>query len=152
MRIACPACPASYEVPDSLIRPGRAVRCARCGGDWVPVAALPPVEPIEPAAPDMSPPPAWPRHGPHSVPAEADGAAASLEPPARLSAMDRLAAHPAWPQSRLRLRVAWAASIVLLALGAWGAFGWRGQIIDAWPPSARMYALFGVAPGAGSPR
>jgi predicted Zn finger-like uncharacterized protein len=149
MHIACPACPASYEVPDSLIRPGRVVRCARCGGEWVPVAAPPAVEPIEPAAPDMAPPPAWPRPVRDPVSAEADGLA---EPRAQLSAMDRLAAHPAWPQSHLRLRIAWAASILLLALGAWGAFGWRGQIVDAWPPSARMYALFGVAPGAGSRR
>jgi hypothetical protein len=31
-------------------------------------------------------------------------------------------------------------------------FAWRGQIVAAWPPSARAYAAFGLHPQTGSPR
>lgn len=37
MRIVCPGCEAAYEVPEAMLSPGRAVRCARCGRDWVPL-------------------------------------------------------------------------------------------------------------------
>jgi len=69
MRIACPSCSATYEVPDSLVTVGRVVRCARCGGDWTPVegttvqdvdppprAAAPPAPAAEPAAAVVEPP------------------------------------------------------------------------------------------------
>ena len=36
MRIDCPSCHASYDVPDRLLRSGRTVRCARCGAEWSP--------------------------------------------------------------------------------------------------------------------
>jgi predicted Zn finger-like uncharacterized protein len=150
MRIACPSCAAAYDVPDSLVPAGRGVRCARCGSDWTPVQATAP-------APDLPPPASEASPLPSSVPetAEARGvsaAAAEPEPAPRLSAMDRLAAHPAWPRSRLRLRLAWAASLLLLALAGWSGYAWRFQIIEVWPPSARMYAAFGVHPATSSTR
>lgn len=62
MHLECPACAAAYEVPDSLLAPGRAVRCVRCGESWVPLPprlaappprlALPPLRPSPPAAPE----------------------------------------------------------------------------------------------------
>jgi predicted Zn finger-like uncharacterized protein len=44
MRITCPNCAASYEVPERLLQGGpRPVRCARCGTTWAPAApAAPP--------------------------------------------------------------------------------------------------------------
>ena len=60
--------------------------------------------------------------------------------------MERLAAHAAWPRPSTRLRLAWAASLVLLVLAAGAAYAWRGQIVAEWPPSARAYALFGLQP------
>jgi len=60
--------------------------------------------------------------------------------------MDRLAAHPVGPPSRSRLRLAWAASLVVLILLFVGGYAWRDQIVAAWPPSARMYAAFGMHP------
>jgi hypothetical protein len=62
--------------------------------------------------------------------------------------MERLAAHPAWPQPSNRLRLAWTASVVVLILSVGAAFAWRSRIVEAWPPSARAYALFGLQPGA----
>ncbi len=135
MRIVCPSCSASYDVPDSLITPGRVVRCARCSGEWLPVAAPTPEPMPRPAEPgpirtaDAPLVDAWPIRG---------------------SAMDRLAAHPAWPRSSLGLRLAWFASVVLLILAAVGAFTWRTEIMAAWPPSTRAYAAFGLHPKQGS--
>ena len=45
MRIVCPICSAAYEVRETLLVPGRQVRCARCSEEWVPLAALPPPPP-----------------------------------------------------------------------------------------------------------
>ncbi len=49
----------------------------------------------------------------------------------------------AGPLSRLPMLVVLVASIVVLAgLGA-AAWHWRGPIMRAWPPAARVYALVG---------
>lgn len=36
MKIVCPACEATYQVPEAVLEQRRAVRCARCGNDWIP--------------------------------------------------------------------------------------------------------------------
>ncbi len=43
MRIVCPSCAATYDVPVPQLAPGRSVRCARCSTDWTPVPDLVPV-------------------------------------------------------------------------------------------------------------
>jgi predicted Zn finger-like uncharacterized protein len=140
MRIACPSCSAAYDVPDPQVPPGRVVRCARCGSEWTPAGPVPPSPPpaVEPPPPEPEPEPEpFVRPRPAPVP----------EPAPRESAMDRLAAHPALPQSKLRLRLAWAASMLLIVLCVAGAIAWRTQVVESWPPSARMYAAFGMHPG-----
>jgi predicted Zn finger-like uncharacterized protein len=125
MRIVCPSCSAAYDVPDSLVLPGRVVRCARCTQEWTPVDAVP-AEPY-PVSPGPMPP--------------------EIEPPIstiRQTAMNRLAAHPAEPPSKSGLRLAWAASILVIVLALGGAYAWRSQIFAVWPPSERAYALFGL--------
>ncbi len=129
MRIACPSCSAAYDVPDSLVTGGRVVRCARCGGEWVPIAA-----------PQPETPPAVPPN-----PAQ-DDSATDVAAAVRPSAMDRLAARTAPPRPSVLLRLAWAGSLALLVLAAGAAIAWRGQIVAAWPPSARAYALLGLRP------
>jgi predicted Zn finger-like uncharacterized protein len=152
MRIACPSCSATYEVPDSLVTVGRVVRCARCGGDWTPVEGTP-VQDVDPPPRAAAPPP--PPTEPAAAVVERTAAEETAEPQTTPetpgpSAMDKLAAHPALPQSRLPLRLAWAASLLLIILAAWSAYALRSQIVDAWPPSARMYAAFGMRIGPGS--
>jgi hypothetical protein len=63
--------------------------------------------------------------------------------------MDRLALRSVRPPSRLPLRLAWLASLAVLALLGWAAYAWRTEIVTAWPPSARMYVTFGVQPPPG---
>lgn len=41
----------------------------------------------------------------------------------------------------------WAVSLVLLAALGWGSVRWRGDVMRAWPPSERLYAALGLAPG-----
>lgn len=154
MRIACPSCSVAYDVPDSLLMAGRVVRCAGCGGEWTPVEA-------KVAEPEPAPPPEPPRSAPEPPPAvaasplptAADRAPSAAEPaPRPASAMDRLVQPPTRSSSLVRLRLAWLASVVLLVLLAWGAYAWRAQIVTAWPPSARLYAAFGMQPAPAPPR
>ena len=70
MRIVCPACAASYDVPDALLGEGRSVRCVRCLREWQPahpatpvVADLPPATPVVADLP-IEEPPAWHDAGP----------------------------------------------------------------------------------------
>lgn len=127
MRIVCPACAAAYEVPVERLVPGRAVRCARCGTDWTPLAAEPE---RAPAAPELQPEPLPPP--PEPEPATAIPIAASSEAPSRA----------AGPVSALG--VAWAVSILVLLAAAWGAYAERGAVMHAWPPSIRAYAALGL--------
>jgi len=92
MKIVCPSCEASYEVPEAVVAARRPVRCARCGNDWVPgdtpaaapVAAEPEPEPEPDAefieAPEAAPDaaalvPARVEHEPADQPAAADAIA-----------------------------------------------------------------------------
>jgi predicted Zn finger-like uncharacterized protein len=152
MRIVCPSCSVVYEVPDSLIAAGQVARCARCGGEWMPVRAAEVA--TEPVAPSTGKPP--PSASDAATASRAfrgpaggyagDKSSVSEAPLPRSSAMDRLAAPPARPPSRLRLRLAWLASLALLACLGWAGYAWRAQVVEAWPPSARVYAAFGVQP------
>jgi hypothetical protein len=60
------------------------------------------------------------------------GQAPVVEPPARREAT--------------LLRLAWAASVLILVLLAWAAYGWRAEIMHAWPASERLYAALGLLP------
>jgi predicted Zn finger-like uncharacterized protein len=129
MRIVCPICSATYEVQDALLAPGRAVRCTRCSEQWVPIDATPP---------------------PPTVVADEPPDRRAREPLStaspRWTAMDRLASHPApLPRTDPWLRVAWAASVVVLLLAGWGAIAWRADVMRAWPPGTRLYDAIGLA-------
>ncbi len=60
-------------------------------------------------------------------------------------------ARPLPGDSPGKLRAAWAVSVLLLILAAGAAYVWRSQLIDAWPPSQRLYAALGLAPGQPPP-
>lgn len=131
MRIVCPICSAAYEVRDALLAPGRAVRCARCGEEWVAIPASPPPPP---EAAEEPPAPTTPQQQPAAA-------------PSRLTAMERLASQPpAPPPASLGLRAAWTASFVVLLLFGWGVVAWRADLMHAWPPSTRLFDAIGLAP------
>ena len=144
MRIACPACSAEYDVPDTIVAAGRKVRCARCHEVWA-------------AAPD----------GASAAPADAavaldPAAAATAAPASAPAAAPVLRAEPrrfdtlpgeeeeedgddedAPPASRLWL-AAWAASLLILVLGAGAVMHWHAAVIAAWPASVRLFAALGL--------
>ncbi|MDR3538274.1 MAG: zinc-ribbon domain-containing protein [Acetobacteraceae bacterium] len=132
MRIACPSCAVTYEVPDSRLKPGRKLRCARCNSEWAPVAARTPVP--EPDSPPLD------------SPLEDERSPLRTQP--TVSAMDLLAAHRKRQESPRSLRIAWIASIVVLVGLLVAGLVWRRGIMAGWPPSARLYGMVGLA---GSP-
>ncbi len=124
MRIACPSCAASYDVPDRLLAGRKALRCARCGEQWTPPPADAPMPPEGFADP---PRPVFIEPEVPLVPLASAGTA--LRRPASL-------------------RLAWAASILVLVVGLVAAVVWRDRVARAWPPSLRVYATLGLAHNA----
>jgi hypothetical protein len=59
--------------------------------------------------------------------------------------MDRLAAKSLARRGNLLLRLAWAASLLLLVMGLAAGYAWRAQAIHIWPPAAHLYQLLGLA-------
>ncbi len=154
MRIICPACAAVYEVPAALLGDTpRALRCARCGNEWVPHA-----EPAAQAQPDTTPaaaaaPPA-PEQKAIPVPPE------SRVPLARVPATPvpsvppppgdpMLSIFPPLVERQRRRRerasaLAWALTVLTLAALVGAAYVWRADVQAAWPPSQRAYAAIGL--------
>jgi predicted Zn finger-like uncharacterized protein len=149
VRIVCPSCSAAYEVPDTILVGRRAVRCASCAKEWEPTEAeaapasapAPAPEParvlslqadLDDALADdtAAPPPPIPRQPPHAAP----------------SAIDRLRLSPVRVRRRAgpALWLAWIVSVAAVLAMIWGAYAWREPIMDAWPPSMRLYAALGL--------
>jgi predicted Zn finger-like uncharacterized protein len=146
MRIECPDCAAAYEVPEHRLTGRKLVRCARCGTEWTPQAPGPQQVIEEPHRLDLARVIDVLEAEPVETPPRQTraGAKAPLERPS-YSAMQRLArsaepepARSVWPW------IAWAISLVVLAALVWGALVWRAEIMQVWPPSARLYDLLGL--------
>ena len=170
MKIVCPTCEATYEVPESVLAAKRALRCARCGNEWVPGANWQP-EPspaagLDLAAADAPAPP--PAHVPaahvhddiilHAAPV-AEPPAPVLEPepaplPPAAARLRQTAATafgnpeeetPAEAVPTTRTPVgAWIASIAFLVALAVAGIVFKAQVIKAWPASERLYAAIGL--------
>ena len=90
----------------------------------------------EPRKPAMLPPPE-PR--PHPV----DAAEPIRRPEPQWPFVN--ATPPSRPEPRPKgLMVAWVASIALLGAVVAGAYARRDAVMEAWPPSQRVYAAFGL--------
>lgn len=158
MRIVCPSCQAAYEVPDKLLSSGpRKVRCAKCGGDWMAEAEPEPAPATGEAEPDM--PPAAPR-APEGLPPDDDEP--DLPPPPVVPLMqpagggpdavvpraeEKLAPAPGERPSRklaIVAGLAWLASVAVLAGAGWAAVAFRAEVMAAWAPSRRLFALLGL--------
>ena len=128
MQIVCPACAAAYEVPMTLLKPGKAVRCARCAGEWVP----------SPAVSDVS-------TDTLAQAASATAPASEFVPEVNRSPRRPPTPRPLPARRNMALRIAWAASVVIVLLLGWGAYAERTMIMQTWPPSIRLYAALGLA-------
>jgi predicted Zn finger-like uncharacterized protein len=162
MRIACPNCAATYDVPDQMLASGRKVRCGKCGTQWLPAAAPAQAEAVPPGPPPAGDPePPLPKPEPPPRPMVRERLADLPRAPANPAplAMDRIAdSSYAVPESAVgpigarRRRTAawlgWAVSIVIWGLVVWAAYHYRADIMAAWPPSQRLYAALGLGPGS----
>ena len=127
MRITCPSCAATYDVPESRLTPRKKARCTRCQGEWVPVhtddeAGSPPETVQQPLL---------------------DSLAGSLP---SVTAMDRLAASAPPDRPSRALLGAWVLTAVVLLGAVAATVTWREAVMRAWPPSALLLAPFGYTP------
>ena len=127
MLIVCPSCAATYDVPDERLVPGRAVRCAGCGAGWTPrpsqaaVRVLMEEEPEPAILPEAADEPSPP--DPHPV---------SLPVP------------PAGRQLSRAVAAGWVATVLIVGGAAWAGVTWRDSVMQAWPPTERLYAALGL--------
>lgn len=169
MRIVCPSCSAAFEVPKTRLAPGQAVRCARCGTDWTPLAAPEPakvaqsgvaqsgvaqsgvaqsgvaqstVAQSEVAQSEQSPERPLPSRNPEPV---------ILTKSAVLAVPRRTLLAPLLNRLNLTLMAepalvaGWTVSIAVLLALVWAAVIWRSDVMHAWPPSERLYTTLGLA-------
>jgi len=132
--LTCPACGKRYLLPSGAVgSAGRRVRCGACGESWfqdppaqeaeAPLAFDEPV--ITPPPEDIEPPP--------------------LRPGSNLPALRRR------PEKR-RAPVGWILLGLFVVAVVTGGIVARSAVVNAWPPSARLYELVGLpvpVPGAG---
>lgn len=146
-RIVCPNCGARYDVAAGVIgAAGKKVRCARCGTVWL---ARP-----EPAEGEVLLP-QWPEPPPPKVrdleDEEPPPPRRREAPPVPTPAVARAEDAPEAPPPRARrggagATIAWVVTLVLLAGAGYGAVRYPHAVIDAWPASARLYTMLGLAP------
>jgi predicted Zn finger-like uncharacterized protein len=140
MIVACPQCNTRYLVdPRALGAGGRRVRCAQCSHTW---HHKPPLEALAELETVAEPPAA------ESVPRVERVEPQFDRPPlGEGSEPEHRIQLPALAQPRRRpwLTMAWLVLLVVVGLAAGGAVWERDTVIRAWPPSARLYALFGLA-------
>ena len=167
MRIACPRCDATYEVPASRLTPGKQVRCTRCDNTWLPVyppedAVAPEQSGAEQSAPEQSAPAqSAPAQSAMATPdaamtagvaeaAAADGGvgAASTPAPPMVTAMDRLGAPAPAQRPRHGLIGAWVVTFAVLAAAVAATLVWRDAVVRAWPPSGRILETSGSGSAA----
>jgi hypothetical protein len=75
----------------------------------------------------------------------AEKPAASLPPPPipDRRAQERLRDAPASPPDRFAI-LGWVLTIAVLAAAGYAAYVFRAEIVAAWPPALRVYALLGL--------
>ena len=138
MIVVCPQCTTRYLVdPRALGAGGRRVRCAQCSHTWhhkAPAEALAELETVAP--PPVS----------ESVPRDQRVEPQFERPPLGEEPEHRIQLPAlAEPRRRPWLALGWVVLLVVLGLAAGGAVWERDAVIRAWPPSARLYSLFGLA-------
>lgn len=116
MILTCPACSTRYRLdPSRLGGDGRRVRCAKCAHTWFQKPLEDTAKPAEPSPLAAGPPP---------VPEGPEPSALARRRQARAAG--------------------WAGfAIVVLALAVGGVIA-RTEIVNAWPPAARLYQLVGL--------
>lgn len=149
MQLSCPSCGAQYELPESLFLTGpRKVRCVKCAHAWM--AGERSAEPAAAAKPE-APPAALVAEAEADAPSRRPLPLRRRMPPAEppIAVPDLALGLPPRRKAGRGVAVAWAASLLLLAVGGWAGWEYRADVMAAWPASARLYGAIGGLP-AGS--
>lgn len=117
MILSCPSCATRYLVDDAQIgSTGRTVRCAKCRHSW---------------------------H--QDPPEEILDAVEFAAPPAEPAPIPKGSNLPALPRKRQRQgggrTVGWVGFVLTVAVIVGGGYFARNQIVELWPPSARLFTL-----------
>ena len=165
MRIECPACAATYEVPDDMLAVGQRVACARCGNDWTPLAAPAPItaapitaaritaaggpapplsaEPARPATLPPDPPP--PQPTPPRPPSATDAAGSPPRGEPRPDWFPRADADWSLSDDRSPLvPIAWIGSVATLLVLLGIGIAARDSLMAQWPPASRLFSAIGL--------
>lgn len=152
MLITCPACAATYDLPQALVvkLPAR-TRCARCGAEW---EVMPPAAPrFDEPEPVAVPPPAF--EVPEPVAAapvaplpqperrQVSGSVTDRAPADRERVSGGRIAPDPMPDPRL-VRMLWGGSIGMIVVLIGLLLLLHGPIADAWPPSLRFFRAIGL--------
>lgn len=152
MIITCPECSKKYSVKTEAIGPkGRTVRCKSCGNSW---HQDPPGAKKPAPAPESDIPAPFNEEGSLGAGFNADQMGSGPVDPGFEEA-DKIPDPPPIPQQLIRNNpkpepkkkkgiVGWI--IFLLVLGGIGAGGYfaKDQIIELWPPIAKVYDMVGL--------
>ena len=122
-------------MPDRLLAgAARTLRCSRCGTDFALPQAARAAEAVPPAPPPAPEPPVAAAPAPAAEPA-ADSAAPRAERTPVAST----------PPNDAALQRAWVASLLVVVGGVLGLLVFRSQVMAAWPPATRLFAVLGLA-------
>ena len=171
MIISCPSCSARYAVDESKIGPrGRTVKCGKCGHTWTQTAPPPEETAAAPAREEPRPAPRASREDAVSD-REIRDFRVSLDAAVERDRMRESgeADEPATRRSRRRggrrasrggsgvpavrgrpspwpARIAWLLLVAVLGGIVGGGVAFRERIVEAWPPSERLYQTVGLMP------
>ncbi len=140
MRLVCPSCEAAYDVPEARLGTGpRRLRCVRCAHEWtvMPPPAAPPLALLQPPPAPPPPPPPRSEPPPPAFPSLMSEARRPLAVP-----LPDYEDEEYEPASNRGATVAWIASVLLLVGLVVAAVQFQTEIMRAWPPSQRLYAVF----------
>ncbi len=141
MRLVCPSCEAAYNVPDDRLGPGpRRLRCARCAHIWT-VMPPPPAPPLGLLHPEPATPPPANQSWPAPPPLTAETRRPLMVPLPDYEDEEEEEA----PASHWGVTAAWFASVLLLVGLVVAAVHFQTEIMQVWPPSQRLYAVFNAA-------
>ena len=137
MRIVCPSCQATYDVPDAKLGAApRQVRCAKCSTVWGVDPSPEPTSLMSDEHEDAHLPP------PVTITSQlADPVAA----PAPIAATHRLPTTQRASGGAIAPVIAWLVSVVVLVAAGWTIIAWRTPIMQYWAPSQRLYQWLGLA-------
>jgi predicted Zn finger-like uncharacterized protein len=162
MRIACPKCHATYEVPDALLDGGtKEVRCAKCNTEWLPIPIVPNVPVAAPRAGSFASPTDADTDTGEMPPGLHDGDVVPPEKPLRSgprlsllkSRRGKVAGEDRSPLpydgalstwQRRGPVLGWVATFVVLLALLWAVMAWHEEIMALWPASERLYAALGL--------